>query len=420
MTDTLLGVVAKTERRRRRVLIIVENLPVPFDRRVWAEATTLIAHGYEVSVICPKGRDAQASYEMLNGVAIYRHPLPLEAKGAKGYLLEYSVALFWEFALAFRVLATRGFDVIHACNPPDLIFLVGGFFKLFGKKFLFDHHDVNPELYEAKFGRRNSFWRWLLWLERATFRIADVSIATNRSYRDIAIERGAMDPARVHVVRSGPNLDRVKALPPDAKWRNGRRFLVGYVGVIGSQEGLDLLMKSVASLVRRGRSDAQFAIIGDGPALADVKLAAKALGVADFVTFVGRVDDATLLTILSTADVCVNPDRPNPMNDKSTMNKILEYMALGKPIVQYDLREGRFSAGESSLYAGNADPVDFADRIAELLDDPERRAAMGACGRKRVLEEFEWRHEAPKLLQAYEQIFESFGALPRSCDTPIA
>jgi glycosyltransferase involved in cell wall biosynthesis len=398
---------AKSKSAARRVLIIVENLSVPFDRRVWSEATTLRTAGYVVSVICPKAKDARSSHEVVDGIHIFRHPMPIEASGALGYVLEYAGAIFWEFALAFKVLFTRDFDVIHACNPPDLIFIVSGFFKLFlGKKFLFDHHDINPELYEAKFGRRGLLWKLMLLLERGTFQLADVSVATNQSYRAIAIERGRMAPDRVHVVRSGPQLDRIKLSKPDLKWRNGRSHLVGYVGVIGPQEGLDLLMASIHHVVKRGRSDIQFAIVGDGPALECTRALAEELGVVNFVSFFGRVDDETLFSILSTSDVCVNPDRPNAMNDKSTMNKILEYMALGKPIVQYDLLEGRFSAQDASLYARNVDPEDFADKILTLMDDPKKRAAMGESGRARVCEQLAWPHEAPKLLAAYDQIFE--------------
>ncbi len=390
----------------RRVLIIVENLPVPFDRRVWSEATTLVKAGYQVSVICPKGKGSTASYEVIDGVHIYRHSLPLDAEGALGYALEYSAALFWEFLLSLKVAWQRGFDVIHACNPPDTIFLIGGFYRLFGKKFLFDHHDINPELYEAKFGRRDFGWKLMVWLERLSFRTASRSLATNESYREIAITRGGMDPGKVHIVRSGPNLDRVREVEPDPKWRNGRRFVVGYVGVIGKQEGLDLLLESVSHLVNvRKRDDIQFVICGGGPELEAIKAESTTMGLADYVTFTGRCPDETLFSALSTSDVCVNPDRPTAMNDKSTMNKIMEYMALGKPIVQYDLREGRFSAREASLYARCTDPADFGDKIAELLDDPERRAAMGAFGRERVRNELAWNYEAPKLLAAYEALF---------------
>jgi glycosyltransferase involved in cell wall biosynthesis len=392
---------------RRRVLIIVENLPVPFDRRVWSEATTLRAAGYAVTVICPRGRNAQAWHETIDGVDIYRHPLPREGRGALGYLVEYTAALFWESLLTWRVLLGHGFDVLHACNPPDLIFLIGGFFKyLLGKRFVFDHHDINPELYEAKFGRRGPGWRLMLLLERLTFRVADISIAPNESYRRIAIARGGMAADKVHVVRSGPDLARIRQVPAEPKWRNGRRFMVGYVGVIGRQEGIDLLIEAVRHLVEdRGRDDIQFVIVGAGPALADMRRLAARLGLADCITFTGRVDDATLFGVLSTADICVNPDRPNPMNDMSTMNKIMEYMALAKPIVQFDLTEGRVSAGEASLYAANTVPADLGDKIAELLADPDRRAVMGARGRERVLAELAWEHEAPKLLHAYERLF---------------
>jgi glycosyltransferase involved in cell wall biosynthesis len=391
----------------RRVLIIVENLPVPFDRRVWTEARTLKAAGYEVSVICPRGPLAQSKYECLDGVHIYRHPLPFEASGKLGYVVEYASALFWEFFYSVRVLRERGFDAVQACNPPDFIFLVGAFYKyLFGKKFLFDHHDLNPELFEAKFGKRGAVWKILCLLERLTFKVADVSIATNESYRRVAIQRGRMASDRVFVVRSGPDLARVRSAPPDDKWKNGRAHLVAYVGVIGEQEGLDLLIEAMEHIVRaRARTDVQVVVMGSGPHLSAVKALSESRGLAPYITFAGRVDDATLFTVLSTADVCVNPDRPNPMNDHSTMNKIMEYMALGKPIVQFDLTEGRVSAQGASLYARNTDVGDFGDKIIELLDDPERRHAMGAQGKRRVYEQLSWPHEAPKLLACYDALF---------------
>ncbi|HEY1612441.1 MAG TPA: glycosyltransferase family 4 protein [Rhizomicrobium sp.] len=386
-----------------RVLIVVENLPVPFDRRVWSEATTLKQAGYEVSIICPKGKSATASFECIDGIHIFRHPLPLEARGALGYALEYASALFWEFVLSVKVFRKRGFDVIQACNPPDLIFLVALFWKvLFRTRFVFDQHDIGPELYEAKFGRRDMWWRLLCRFERASFALADVSIATNESYREIALERGGMPADCVYVVRSGPNLARVRELPPDPSWRKGRQHLVAYVGVIGAQEGLDLLLEAAAHMRDAlGRRDVQFVIVGDGPEFEHVKAMCAAMALDDVFTFTGRVDDNTLFTVLSTADVCVNPDRPNAMNDKSTMNKIMEYMALGKPIVQFDLTEGRYSAQAASLYARNTDTTDFAARIVELLDDPEKRQAMGAFGKARVHDALSWPHEAPKLLAAY-------------------
>lgn len=393
----------------RRALIIVENLPVPFDRRVWQEATALRDHGITVSIICPTGPGYEKNYEVLDGIYIYRYRLAAEGDGALGYLSEYASALWHTFRLAFQVRRERGFDVIHACNPPDLFFLVGGFFKFFeATRFIFDHHDINPELYEAKFGRRGVFWRLLIALERASFRVADVSIATNESYRRIAIERGGMDPSRVFVVRSGPTTERMKVLPPNDELRCGRRYLVGYVGVMGKQEGIDLLLHAIRHIVvEMGRRDIQFGLVGSGTSLPEMKQLAVDLGIEEFVTFTGRVPDNELLEVLNTADVCVNPDIANAMNDKSTMNKIMEYMALGKPIVQFDLTEGRYSAQESSLYALRNDPHDLARKIVELLDDPSRRAQMGEIGRRRIEEVLAWEHEIPSLLQAYEALSDS-------------
>jgi glycosyltransferase involved in cell wall biosynthesis len=401
-----------------RVLIIVENLPCPFDRRVWQEALALRAQGHTVSIICPKGRGYDKGHEVLEGVHIYRHALPVEANSALGYGLEYALSLLMEFGLAIRVALTRGFDVIHACNPPDTIFLIGRFFKLFGKRFIFDHHDINPELYEAKFGRRDVWYRLLCRLERWTFDTADVSIATNESYRRIAIERGHMPPTRVFVVRSGADLTRVRALPARAELRRGKAHLVGYVGVIGKQEGLDLLLGAVTYMRRElGRNDVHFVIVGDGTELTAVRELSRQLSVEDCVEFTGRIPDAALWEIMSTADLCVNPDRANEMNDKSTMNKILEYMALGKPIVQFDLTEGRFSAGEASLYARPNDVADFAMKLCELLDDPERRATMGAIGRSRVEGGLAWHHQIPRLLEAYDTAMKGSRARTNSRDS---
>jgi glycosyltransferase involved in cell wall biosynthesis len=392
--------------KTRRVLMIVENLPVPFDRRVWQEAKALQQAGCEVSVICPVGKGHESRFEVIDGVHIYRHPLPIEASGALGYILEYSAALFWESVLAWRVLRTRGFDVIHACNPPDTIFLIGGFFRLFGKKFLFDHHDINPELYQAKFGRRGLFYYLLRVLERCTFRTANVSIATNESYRRIAIERGKMRPENVFVVRSGPDLLRIRVMPPVAALKKGRTYLVGYVGVMSKQEGIDYLLRAAKILIgEMGRRDVHFGLVGGGTELEQMKRYAAELGVADYITFTGRVSDQDMLEMLNTADVCVNPDVANEMNDKSTMNKVMEYMALGKPIVQFNLTEGWYSARDASLYASNNDELDLARKIVELLDDPERRSRMGQFGRARIESELEWRHQAPNLLAAYARIF---------------
>jgi glycosyltransferase involved in cell wall biosynthesis len=390
----------------RRVLILVENLPSPFDRRVWQEASALRDAGYVVSIICPTGKGYTAKHEVIDDIHIWRYNLPVEAEGAAGYLIEYVAALGWTFALSLKVLAKRGFDVIHACNPPDLFFLIGAFYKLFGKKFLFDHHDANPELYEAKFGRRDFFYRMILLAERWTFRTADVAIATNQSYRRIATERGGLPSGRVCVVRSGPSLERMKILPPDEALKKGKRYLVGYVGVMGRQEGIEYLLRAAAHIVHQlGRSDVHFGLVGSGTSLEEMRALAAELGIAEYVTFTGRVPDAEMLAMLNTADVCVNPDAANAMNDISTMNKIMEYMALGKPMVQFDLAEGRYSAQTASLYAARNDAIDFAQKIVHLLDDAELRRSMGEYGRRRVTDELEWRHEIPKLLAAYRMLW---------------
>lgn len=393
--------------KNRRVLILVENLPSPFDRRVWQEATTLHDNGYGVSIICPTGKGYEKYYEEVEGIHIYRFKLPIEAEGAKGYAIEYSAALWLTFKLAWKVRLEQGFDVIHACNPPDLFFMIGGFFKLFfDTKFVFDHHDINPELYEAKFGRRDFFWRLMVLLERISFMTADISIATNESYKRIAIERGGMNPNKVYVVRSGPKLDRLKIIPPIPSLKKGRKYLVGYVGVMGKQEGIDLLLKAACYVVKNmGRNDIHFGLVGGGTSLNEMRKMAIELGISDYITFTDRVPDQDLLEMLNTADVCVNPDVANDMNDKSTMNKIMEYMALAKPIVQFDLTEGHYSAQESSLYAERNNSEDMARKIVELLDDPSRRQRMGEYGRNRVESELEWKYEVPKLLAAYETLF---------------
>lgn len=390
----------------KKVLMIVENLPCPFDRRVWQEATALRDHGALVSIICPIGKGYSKKYEVIDDIAIYRHGLPREADSAWGYLMEYSTALFWEFVLAVRCLFSRGFDVIHACNPPDLIYLVARPFKLLGKKFVFDHHDVNPELYVAKFGKKGLLYRALLYFERKTMACAHISIATNESYRDIAITRGSKDKENVFVVRSGPSLERLKITLPVEKLKNGRKFLVGYIGVMGKQEGLTYLVDTAEHIVRvKGRREVQFICIGDGTELANIRRYVKQKKLGDYFSFTGRVSDAVMLEALNTADVCVNPDEYNEMNNISTMNKIMEYMALGKPIVQFDLKEGRVTAREASLYAKPNDPVDMADKILYLLDNEKLRTEMGKLGRERIEKELNWEVEKEKLIEAYRKVF---------------
>jgi len=390
-----------------RVLIVVENLPVPFDRRVWMEATTLQKAGYQVSVISPTGNGFEKDYEVIEDIHIYRHPLPPEESSVKGYLTEYSWALNWEFRLAQRVWRERGFDVIHICNPPDLIFLVAGWFKLFrGVRVIFDHHDLSPEMYEAKYQRRDIFYQGLRWAERLTYATANLVISTNESHREVALTRGHKKPEQVFVVRSAPDLSRFHRMPPNPSYRKGRNYLVGYMGVMGEPEGIDYLLRMVRYIVQeKNRQDIHFMLIGGGPAAEKLKALSKELELTEFVEFTGFKKGEELLERLSSCDVCVEPSPTTAYNENCTMNKILEYMAMGKPIVQFDLREGRRSAQEASFYAKPNDEVEFAENILKLLESPELREKIGAEGRRRMEEMFEWRHQAPKLLEVYEKAF---------------
>ena len=384
------------------VCIIIENLTVPVDRRMWQEARALAEAGYRVSVVCPKGRRFKQTYELREGIEIYRHKL-WEASGPFGYFLEYAIALAAEFRLVLKAYRRTRFRIIHAANPPDTIFLIALFFKLFGVRFIFDHHDLNPELFEAKFGRRGLVYRLLCLAERWTYHAATVSIATNESYREIALSRGGMQPDRAFIVRSCPDLRNVRIGPPHLELKRGKRFLVVYVGVMGAQDGLDLLLESIRWIVQdAGRDDIAFALIGRGPETQKLKAWAAEKGLDSCVTFTGRVPDDEMWAYLSTADLGVAPDPKNPMNDKSTMNKILEYMAIGLPVVLYDLTEGRRSADDAALYAQPNDPKNFARQMLTLLDSEELRRTLGTRGRKRIEESLNWDAEKRELLKAYE------------------
>lgn len=389
----------------RKVLIIVENLPVPFDTRVWQEATTLAMNGYTVSVICPKGKGYTQEEEYLQDVHIFRHDLPAEGNGAVGYAKEYLTALKEELRLAKKVYKEIGFDVIHGCNPPDDIYMVAKHFKKYGVKYVFDHHDICPELFEAKFGKTSGLlYKSQLWLEKQTYKHCTFAFVTNESYKKIAIERGKMNPNNVIVLRSGPKLERMRIMPPVESIKRGYKYMVGYLGVIGQQEGIEYLLDA-AKYIKEHDNNVFWGIVGGGPHLKALKKQAHDMGLDDCVEFTGRASDQQMLEYLNTADVCVNSDKYNSMNDKSTMNKILEYMALAKPIVQFDLTEGRYSAQDASLYAKNNDAEDMAKKIMELLDNPELRKKMGAYGRNRVVNELSWEHTSKALLEGYEKFF---------------
>lgn len=389
-----------------KVLIMVENLPVPFDRRVWMEATTLQKAGYHVSVISPKGNGFEQDYEVIEGVHIYRHPLPPEESSVVGYLREYSWAVSWQFRLAGKVWKEQGFEIVHICNPPDLLFLIAGWFKFFkGVKVIFDHHDLAPEMYIAKYNRKDIFYHGLRLVERLTYATADLVISTNESHREVALTRGGKKNSQVFIVRSAPDLSKFYPFPVNPNYRNGRTYLVGYMGVMGEPEGIDYLLRAIRYTTHeKQRQDIHFMLIGHGPAAENLKDLSVELGISEFVEFTGFKRGDELLERLSSCDVCVEPSPTSAYNENCTMNKILEYMALGKPIVQFELREGRRSAADASLYATPNDEIEFADKILELLSSPEERAQMGAEGQRRMRDLLEWKHQAPKLLEAYAAI----------------
>lgn len=389
----------------RRVLIVVENLPVPLDRRVWLEATSLVAAGYEVSVICPTGRGWDEAFEVIDGVHIYRHPAPPEAHaGAVAYAREYLHAIRHWFRLARVVRKERGFDVIHGCNPPDLIWLLALRYRLAGVRYLFDHHDVCPELFEAKFGKRGLLYGVMRLWERITFACAQVSIATNESFARIARDRGGMAADDVFVVRSAPRIEKFLPGPGDARYRKAGTVL-GWIGIIGQQEGLELMVEAVQHLAAMGKTDVHVVVVGFGPHQPVIEAAVAEAGLSDRFTFTGALYGAEMLGALNAIDIGLAPDPKNAMNDISTMNKVMEYMTLEKPCVQFDLTEGRASAGEASLYARANDPRDFAAKIAWLMDHPDDARAMGKRGRARVLETLSWDHSVPPLLAAYDRVF---------------
>ena len=384
------------------VCILIENLTVPVDRRMWQEACALAEAGYRVSVVCPTGRGFEQPYEVREGIEIYRHRL-WEASGPLGYFLEYALALASEFRLALKAYRRTRFRIIHAANPPDTMFLIGLFFELFGVRFIFDHHDLNPELYEAKFGRRGLFYRLVCLAERLTYRTATVSIATNESYREVALTRGGKSPDRAFTVRSCPDLEKIRVDPSRPELKSGRPLMVVYVGVMGLQDGLDLLLESIRYIVQEaGRDDVSFVLIGSGTETPALEAWVREKGIDSCVTFTGRIPDAEMWAYLSSADFGVAPDPKNPMNDKSTMNKILEYMAFGLPVVLYDLTEGRRSAADAALYAQPNDPKDFARQMLKLLDSEELRQTLGTRARKRIEESLNWENEKRELLKAYE------------------
>jgi glycosyltransferase involved in cell wall biosynthesis len=391
----------------RRVLFIVENQPVPLDTRPWVEAQALKESGMEVAIICPRGKGYEAPYEFLKGIHIYRHPFPVEAGRAIEYLLEYGLSLFWEFYYSLKIFRKMRFEVIHAANPPDLLCLIGLLYKWRGVRFIFDQHDICPEVMEAKFGRKGLLYKALVFWERLSYRTSDLVIATNESYRDLARERGKVDGRKICVVRTGPDLSRIPAeIKKDDSLKKGKRFMVGYVGVIEKQEGFEYLVQVVKEIVQGfKRKDILFVIVGSGTQVPIIQRLIIKEGLEEYFYFTGRVSDEVLFHSLGNCEVCINPDLFNEASNRSTMRKIMEYMALGKPIVQTEVIEGRYTAQEASLYARPNDSRDFAEKILFLLDHPQEAQRMGRIGKKRIHEVLHWGIQKQNLVAAYQTLF---------------
>lgn len=388
-----------------RVLMLLENNPYPQDARVRPEAATLSRAGFEITVIAP-GKEGQARHEIVDGVRVYRFPQPSAGSGLLGYMWEYGFSLSATLLLSLVVLFRHGFDVVHAHNPPDFFVLIAAIYRPFGKRFVFDHHDLAPEMYYERFGQGNRIvHRLLLFFERLTCRLADRVIVTNESYKKNNMRRNGVPEDRIVVVRNGPDFRHVVRVPPDEELKKKAGTILGYVGVLGYQDGVEYLLQAIKYLVHDlGRNDVFCVIIGQGEALESLKRQADELDIGDYVWFAGFKVGHDLCRLLSTADIFVAPDPANPYSDQSTMIKIMEYMYLERPTVAFDLTEHRASAGEAALYAGNNDVGEFAHLIQQLMDDPAQRAQMGRIGRERVEAHLAWHHQAQKLLHVYEEL----------------
>ena len=390
----------------KRVLMLLENSLYPYDPRVLAEATTLTGAGYQVTVISPS-IPGQPFYEVLDGVRAFRFPFRLSGNGLLGYLLEYGYSLAATFLISLFIFARYGFDVIHANNPPDVLVLVAAFYKLFGVRFVFDHHDLAPEMYYARFRGRGKrlVYHVLVLFEKLSCRLADHVIATNESYKAIEMQRGGVPADRITIVRNGPNLDRVRPVDPDPELRQRGRTIIGYLGAMAVQDGVDYLLRALRHLIHDlGRTDFFCVVIGPEDKTAGLEALITDLGLEKYVWRTGYIPHADLVRYLSTADICVDPDPSNPFNDRCTMTKMMVYMALGRPIVAFDLPEHRFSAQQAALYVKPNDELEFARALTELMDDAERRKTMGSFGRHRVESALAWSFSVPPLLEVYRKV----------------
>jgi glycosyltransferase involved in cell wall biosynthesis len=391
-----------------KILMLVENISVPLDSRVWPEAKALRDAGFQVSVICPKGvgRD-QESYVCLEDIFIYRYRLPTIGNKYIAYIAEYGLSLVITFILSLKVLFRHGFHVIHAANPPDIFFLIGLFYRFLGKKYIFDQHDLAPEMFKVKFnGRMKLLYKLQLFLETRSYRTSYLVITSNLSQKKRAIEQGDCLAGKVFVVRNGPNSKQMELAPPEAELKSGRRYLLAYVGFMSSQDGVEYAIHALQNLVyERGRQDISLVLMGDGDSAPMLRSLAHELKLDDYVNFTGWIERKDVQRYLSVADVGITPDPQNGLNEYSTMLKTMEYMAMGKPVVSFDLQEARFSSQDAALYAIPNQVEDFADKIETLLDNEERRVTIGANGRRRIEQELSWEHSKKNLLRVYDAIF---------------
>ena len=389
---------------RPAILIVVENLPVPLDRRVWQESLALRDAGYEVIVICPQMKGYTAPDERLEGIQIYRHKMLPEAKGLLGFFAVYASALWGETLLAWKAYRRHRFRVIHMCNPPDLMFVVSWPFKLLGVRVIFDVHDLWPEMFEAKFQKRNLMYWGVRLAQRLNYACADVVLATNETNRQAALQNGKKDPSRIFLVRTAPKIPNTE-LPANPALKKGRRFLVGYVGVMGSADGVHMLLEAAAAIIHSmERRDIQFLLMGDGPEYQELLALRDKLKLTDYVDMPGWAKNDFLFPALKTIDLGVTCDVPNAYNHSCTMNKVLEYMAFAKPQVSFDLRETRASALDAGEYVSEPSPAKLAEAIVGLLDDPRRSAEMGRKGHQRLHRDLNWDKSVEQLLRAYETV----------------
>lgn len=402
--------------KQHRILIIVQNLPVPFDRRVWLECQALVATGYRVTVVCPKG-SGDPAYEVVDTVELYKYR-PYAPGGSKlGFIAEYGYSFLATAWLTLKARRSGRFTVIQACNPPDIFWPIALVFRaLEGTKFVFDHHDLCPELYESRFPDGPKLpYRMLRALERRTHRTANHVISTNDSYRDIAIKRSGKKAADVTVVRTGPDPLRLRRGPVDPAQRRGRRFLAAYIGVMGPQDGVDIVVRAADIVVHQlHREDIAFTLIGSGDCFDDLVALRDELNLTGYVEFTGRAPDELVGRVLSTADVGLSPDPKNPLNDLSTMNKSMEYMAFELPVVAFDLRETRVSTGDAAVYVTPNDVHDYAAAIVELMDEEPKRTRLGKLGRIRVEQELAWSHQERAYLGVYQCLIDGVRTVERT------